>query len=98
MRMKVWGEISGERHLVGTLETIPGREERFSYYESYLESEAAQSLSVLLPLQEEPFPVHQTRACCGIWKMSWVHHFRSCAISKRSPVGRSIGWAQRTRS
>lgn len=27
MRMKVWGEISGERHLVGTLETIPGREE-----------------------------------------------------------------------
>ena len=33
MRMKVWGEISGERHLVGTLETIPGREEQFSYAE-----------------------------------------------------------------
>ena len=31
MRMKVWGEISGERHLVGTLETIPGREEQFVY-------------------------------------------------------------------
>lgn len=41
MRMKVWGEISGERHLVGTLETIPGREEQFSYAESYLESEVA---------------------------------------------------------
>ena len=40
MRMKVWGEISGERHLVGTLETIPGREEQFSYAESYLENEA----------------------------------------------------------
>ena len=36
MRMKVWGEISGERHLVGTLETIPGREEQFSYAEIYL--------------------------------------------------------------
>ena len=50
MRMKVWGEISGERHLVGTLETIPGREEQFSYAESYLESEVAQPLSVRLPL------------------------------------------------
>lgn len=55
MRMKVWGEISGERHLVGTLETIPGREEQFSYAESYLENEAAQPLSALLPLREEPF-------------------------------------------
>ena len=61
MRMKVWGEISGERHLVGTLETIPGREEQFSYAESYLENEAAQPLSVLLPLREEPFPKRQTR-------------------------------------
>ena len=41
MRMKVWGEISGERHLVGTLETIPGREEQFSYAESEF-SRAAQ--------------------------------------------------------
>ena len=61
MRMKVWGEISGERHLVGTLERIPGREEQFSYAESYLENEAAQPLSVLLPLREEPFPKRQTR-------------------------------------
>lgn len=61
MRMKVWGEISGERHLVGTLETIPGREEQFSYAESYLESEVAQPLSVLLPLREGPFPARQTR-------------------------------------
>lgn len=45
MRMKVWGEMSGERHLVGTLEMIPGREEQFSYAESYLESEVAQPLS-----------------------------------------------------
>ena len=60
MRMKVWGEISGERHLVGTLETIPGREEQFSYAESYLENEAAQPLSALLPLREEPFPKRQT--------------------------------------
>lgn len=61
MRMKVWGEISGERHLVGTLEAIPGREEQFSYAESYLESEVAQPLSVLLPLREGPFPARQTR-------------------------------------
>ena len=53
MRMKVWGEISGERHLVGTLETIPGREEQFVYADSYLENETAQPLSVLLPLREE---------------------------------------------
>ena len=62
MRMKVWGEMSGERHLVGTLEMIPGREEQFSYAESYLESEVAQPLSVRLPLREEPFPARQTRA------------------------------------
>lgn len=61
MRMKVWGELSGERHLIGTLETIPGREEQFSYAEAYLESEVAQPLSVLLPLREEPFPARQTR-------------------------------------
>lgn len=61
MRMKVWGEMSGERHLVGTLEMIPGREEQFSYAESYLESEVAQPLSVRLPLREEPFPARQTR-------------------------------------
>lgn len=61
MRMKVWGEISGERYLVGTLETVPGREEQFAYADSYLENEAAQPLSVLLPLREEPFPARQTR-------------------------------------
>ena len=61
MRMKVWGEISCERYLVGTLETIPGREEQFAYADSYLENEAAQPLSVLLPLREEPFPARQTR-------------------------------------
>ena len=43
------------------METIPGREEQFSYAESYLENEAAQPLSVLLPLREEPFPKRQTR-------------------------------------
>ena len=62
MRMKVWGEISGERHLVGTLEMIPGREEQFVYADSYLENEAAHPLSILLPLREEPFPARQTRA------------------------------------
>lgn len=62
MRMRVWGEISGERLLVGILETVPGREEQFSYEESYLESEASQPLSVRLPLQEEPFSARQTRA------------------------------------
>ncbi len=54
-------DIWRARHLVGTLETIPGREEQFSYAESYLENEAAQPLSVLLPLREEPFPKRQTR-------------------------------------
>ena len=82
MRMKVWGEISGERHLVGTLETIPGREEQFSYAESYLENEAAQPLSVLLPLREEPFPKRAKRECSSaisfrkeahspLWRRRW---------------------------
>ena len=62
MCMKVWGEISGERHLVGILETVPGREEQFSYCRSYLEDKIAQPLSVSLPLREEPFPARQTRA------------------------------------
>lgn len=62
MRMKVWGEISGERHLVGILETVPGREEQFAYCRSYLENKVAQPLSVSLPLREEPFPARQTRA------------------------------------
>lgn len=61
MRMKVWGEIAGERLLVGVLETVPGLEEQFSYEESYLENEAAQPLSVRLPLRQEPFPARQTR-------------------------------------
>ena len=63
MRMKVWGEISGERHLVGTLETIPGREEQFSYAESYLESEVAPRLSLCgCRFGKSPFPARQTRA------------------------------------
>ena len=79
MRMKVWGEISGERHLVGTLETIPGREEQFSYAESYLENEAAQPLSVLLPLREEPFPKRECSSAISfrkeahspLWRRRW---------------------------
>ena len=32
MRMKVWGEMSGERHLVGTLEMIPCRDALLKCY------------------------------------------------------------------
>ena len=83
MRMKVWGEISGERHLVGTLETIPGREEQFSYAESYLESEVAQPLSVLLPLRggaafscssnESVLPESPSGRgrACPLWRKRW---------------------------
>ena len=82
MRMKVWGEISGERHLVGTLETIPGREEQFSYAESYLESEVAQPLSVLLPLREGQLFLLVKRECSSgisfrkgarlpLWRKRW---------------------------
>jgi len=37
MRMAVFGEIEGERHRVGTLETVPGREEQFSYDSAFSE-------------------------------------------------------------
>ena len=63
MRMKVWGEISGVAPpTVWNLgDELPGREEQFSYAESYLENEAAQPLSALLPLRgRATFPKRQT--------------------------------------
>ena len=51
MRMAVFGEIEGERHRVGILETVPGREEQFSYDPSFVERFPAAPLSVALPFQ-----------------------------------------------
>ena len=61
MRMAVFGEIEGERHRVGTLETVPGREEQFSYDSAFSERYLAAPLSVALPFQEEPYPARKAR-------------------------------------
>ena len=61
MRMAVFGEIEGERHRVGTLETVSGREEQFSYDSAFSERYQAAPLSVALPFQEEPYPARKAR-------------------------------------
>ncbi|WP_302963062.1 HipA domain-containing protein [uncultured Adlercreutzia sp.] len=61
MRMAVFGEIEGKRHRVGTLETIPGREEQFSYDPAFSGRYPAAPLSVSLPFQEEPYPARKAR-------------------------------------
>lgn len=60
MRMAVFGEIEGERHRVGILETVPGREEQFSYDPSFVERFPAAPLSVALPFQGEPYSARQS--------------------------------------
>ena len=61
MRMAVFGEIEGERHRVGILETVPGREEQFSYDPSFVERFPAAPLSVALPFQGEPYSARRAR-------------------------------------
>lgn len=62
MRLTVCGEIEGSRCIVGTLETIAGQGERFSYDPAFIERFPDSPLSVALPFQSEPFGARQTRA------------------------------------
>lgn len=61
MKLSVFGEIEGERTLVGTVETAPGSEERFRYDSVFAQSHSRAPLSVALPLQKNPFDSRSTR-------------------------------------
>lgn len=82
MRMKVWGEISGERHLVGTLETIPGREGASSLTPSPILKARSPSLSLsCFPFGKDPFLLVKRECSSGIsfrkgarlplWRKRW---------------------------
>ncbi len=62
MRMAVFGEIKGERHRVGLLETVPGSEEQFTYDPAFCECFPDGPLSVALPVQEESYLARKTRS------------------------------------
>ncbi len=62
MKLHVFGEIDGTRHLVGTLQTVPGKEEQFTYSPQFRDSFPQSPLSVALPLSAGSFPARPTRA------------------------------------
>lgn len=61
MKLSIFGEIEGERIPVGVLETVPGREEQFTYDQTFIERFPDSPLSVQLPLQPEPYSARQSR-------------------------------------
>lgn len=62
MRLLIHGEIEGVFCLVGIVETVPGKEEQFSYAADFVEEHPDSDLSVALPVRLEPYPARQTRA------------------------------------
>lgn len=62
MQLMIYGEISGKRVLVGTLETVPGDQEQFTYDRSFLHEYPGTSLSLSLPPQEDSFPAKAARS------------------------------------
>lgn len=62
VKLRVCGEISGERVLIGLIETVPGLEERFTYDESFMARFPEAVFSISLPFQREPFSARATRA------------------------------------
>lgn len=61
MQLAIYGEIEGERYRVGSIETIPGYEEQFTYEEEFITHFPQAPLSVSLPTQIKAFPARQTR-------------------------------------
>ncbi len=62
MQLRVYGEIEGVRCAVGLLETVPGREEQFTYDEAFFDVRPNAPLSVALPVRHEPYSARQVRA------------------------------------
>jgi len=62
LELHVFGEIDGTRHLVGALQTVPGKEEQFTYSSQFLDSFPQCPLSVALPFSVGTFPARPTRA------------------------------------
>lgn len=52
MKLLVFGEIDGERTLVGTVETASGSEEHFRYDSVFEQRHSRAPLSVALPVQK----------------------------------------------
>lgn len=48
--------------LVGIVETVPRKEEQFSYAADFVEEHPDSDLSIALPVRLEPYPARQTRA------------------------------------
>lgn len=61
MKLLVFGEIDGERTLVGTVETASGSEEHFRYDSVFEQRHSRAPLSVALPVQKNPFDSRPTR-------------------------------------
>lgn len=62
MKLDVYGVIAGRREQVGSLETFPGVEERFTYDPSFAAAHPGIALSVGLPQRPQPFGSWATRA------------------------------------
>lgn len=61
MILDVFAERQGETLRAGVIETLPGTGERFTYSDSWLNSEQSYPLSLSLPLQEAPFSSREMR-------------------------------------
>ena len=59
---KVFIEIGGEFHLVGSIAGQNAEEASFSYDEQYLSEAGCRPISISLPLQEEPFSAKLTKS------------------------------------
>jgi serine/threonine-protein kinase HipA len=62
MKLCIYGEIEGQNYLVGHLETVPEKEEQFSYDKSFMEQWPVAELSIALPSQTQPYTARKTRA------------------------------------
>ncbi len=61
-RYHVFMEQCGEQIKVGEIEGNSSEDARFSYTEEYRSQKEPKSISISLPIQEEPFSAERTRA------------------------------------
>lgn len=61
MIIEVFAHFHGEEHLVGTIDTLPGIGEGFSYAEEWLSAPDAKPISLSLPLHERRYSAREIR-------------------------------------
>lgn len=61
MRLRVLAEVSGARRHVGSIETLPGYGERFTYSDEWRALPGVKPLSLSLPISERPYPAPEMR-------------------------------------